>query len=1135
MADDIPVKVFVRARPFSEKEKLENARECLQIFVESNQISCNGRAFTFDGVLDPQTPQDTAYDVTSSFLLEHFFKGFNCTVLAYGQTGSGKTFTMGTEETTSSMASDRRGIIPRLVSAIFEQIRDSSQAASFKVYVSMLEIYDEKVHDLLSPAKEPLQVREQGGSVFVQGLSRSKVENLVETMAQLEKGGSLRSKGQTAMNAQSSRSHAIFTISLEKEAHGDDDTGFAAKLHLVDLAGSERLKKTQAEGTRKMEGIRINEGLLALGNVISALSESGANRHIPYRDSKITRLLQDSLGGNSYTVMIACVSPADSNAEETLSTLRYADRAKKIKNKPVVNIDAGQQKIMELKEKVAALERELAETRMGFAPCGVDSNISAFEIAQMKAILAEKDNLLKVAHEKTAEIIFQKTNLYNQLQHIEAERERLKSVLTQTVEILNTGEEVESKEIVHRINDIVTHELIEQEEKESSVSRGAQGDTDDEVMDETFSIKFVDKQTCLDKELDDVMQQIKDKEELLLKAVESQKNVDELMKQHRQEMTSLQQRIDALLAEKAKLEADLKKISVNNRLAEERRRKLLEMEKQLAQFRKQMNELKKLERQKQQSEEIQKRMQAEIAALKMAKVRMVKQQKEESEKYRQWKLKHDRELVQIKQKERKRDFEAAKEKRAHDQQMLVCKQKLEEARTVNKRLQAQVERSAVWSRGKQDNEKSYEQAKQFVEAELALIGSSYEAEQMCQSLKEQRRQLGRKKMNLLRKREFYVSPDEPLKKRRSTEEGPGLSHDDMEALRKIDEDLEKIENQQMLCSDELNKLQRGCGSIDVDSRTESRWKDVFTLAAARLHLKVLFDLAASERRTTIDLELEIKGLQSKKKALEEKVRDAKQEYEDRLKEMEEKRRRLAMEFEKQKAHAEMEFLNFVNMLSSSSKGVDSDAVEELKRLRVDIERMGEIRRSLENSKTTENHFQARKGLARSRSSSCMEGAVITTEEERRTRSSRHTIHRYGDVKNPIVEVEPGSDEDPSFMDKPHHRRNRRGRKPPTMKDLSPIPDLTQIQEPESAGDACNISPRSRRLSMMLHQPPLLDSSSQSSVKENVQNETFIVGDSSASSQENNDCCKMETDVPLAEHATLVSGLTPRVRPSLGPL
>ncbi|KJH40209.1 kinesin motor domain protein [Dictyocaulus viviparus] len=246
---------------------------------------------------------------------------------------------MGTEETTASMRSDMRGIIPRLVDAIFQEISEYDVDMKFKVSVSMLEIYDEKVHDLLTSFREPLQVREQGGSVFVQGLSKNYVQNLAETMAQLEKGGSQRSKGQTAMNAQ--------TIMIIWS-----DNGFTAKLHLVDLAGSERLKKTQAEGTRKMEGIRINEGLLALGNVISALSESGNIRHIPYRDSKITRLLQDSLGGNSYTVMIACVSPADSNAEETLSTLRYADRAKKIKNKPVVNIDPGQQIINDLKEKV---------------------------------------------------------------------------------------------------------------------------------------------------------------------------------------------------------------------------------------------------------------------------------------------------------------------------------------------------------------------------------------------------------------------------------------------------------------------------------------------------------------------------------------------------------------------------------------------------------------------------------------------------------------------------------------------------------------------------------------------------------------------------------------------------------------
>ncbi|VDK56930.1 unnamed protein product [Cylicostephanus goldi] len=167
---------------------------------------------------------------------------------------------MGTEETTNSMTRDTRGIIPRLVDALFRQICECGSNIKFQVFVSMLEIYDEKVHDLLCPSKEPLQVREQNGMVFVQGLSKSRVSNLVETMAQLEKGGVLRSKGGTAMNAQSSRSHAIFTITLEKSDISDEQSCFTAKLHLVDLAGSERLKKTQAEGTRMMEGIRINEG-----------------------------------------------------------------------------------------------------------------------------------------------------------------------------------------------------------------------------------------------------------------------------------------------------------------------------------------------------------------------------------------------------------------------------------------------------------------------------------------------------------------------------------------------------------------------------------------------------------------------------------------------------------------------------------------------------------------------------------------------------------------------------------------------------------------------------------------------------------------------------------------------------------
>uniref|UniRef100_A0A7I4YE15 Kinesin motor domain-containing protein n=1 Tax=Haemonchus contortus TaxID=6289 RepID=A0A7I4YE15_HAECO len=1076
MADDIPVKVFVRSRPFSDKEKLESARECLQIFVESNQITCNGKTFTFDGVLDPSTSQDSVYEVTTSFLLEQFFKGFNCTVLAYGQTGSGKTFTMGTEETTASIKSESRGIIPRLVEAIFHQINEGGLDMCFKVFVSMLEIYDEKVHDLLCSGREPLQVREHSGSVFVQGLSKSQERKIMV-----------------------SRQNYIWWTSLVPSGSRKPKLKERVKWKVYGLM--------KAYSRWEMSFLHYRNPL-AIG-----IFHTGIR--------KITRLLQDSLGGNSYTVMIACVSPADSNAEETLSTLRYADRAKKIKNKPVVNIDAGQQKIIELKEKVATLERELAEARMGFAPCG---EISSFEIEQLKSSLAEKDALLKYAHEKAAEVICQKSKLCNQLQHLEDDRERLKSLVTQTLEVLRDGENIEKSEMLARINEILSGALIEEEDQDPSLSKEAGGDFDEEAMDETFSMKFVDKQTNLDKELDDVMQQIKDKEELLQKAIESQKNVDDLMKQHKQEMASLQQRIDGLMAEKAKLEADLKKFSINNKLAEERRRKLVEMEKQLAQFKKQMNEMKRLEKQKQQSEEIQKRMQAEIAALKQAKVRMVKQQKEEAEKYRQWKLKHDRELIQVKQKERKRDFEAAREKRVHDQQMLVCKQKLEEAKNVNKRLLAQMERSAAFSREKADSEKTVDQAKRFIEAELSLIGSSYEAEQMCQSLKDQRRQLGRKKARLLLQRELYVSPDEPLKKRRSTEEGYDLSADDKEALMKIEEDLEKIDHQQMLCGDELNKLQRGCGSIDVDSRAESRWKDLSTLTTARAYLKALFDQAVNERRTTIDLEIQLKRLQNKIKDLESSAREKKKEHEDELGTLKEKHRKTLAEYEKQRAHAEMQYMNLVTLVSTS-KVIDSSAVDEMKQLRDDIDRMREIKQEPEKRKP---------GMGRSRSSSCMERmspVTLTTEEERRTRSSRHVLRdRFGNVKNPIKEVEPGSeDEDESLLDVTHHaRRKHRKRSTRIVTDLSPIPDLSRCQEPDKP-----VSPRSRRLSMMLHRAPSpLEDIPE---KENAMDQTFILEKPSTDSSDCKDSGRVSNSENPARRATLVSGLSHHMDVTLGPL
>ena len=288
-------------------------------------------------------------------MLNSLFKGYNATVLAYGQTGSGKTHTIGSRYLSLCAATgsaiggpssfneninsvqldinglDEVGVIPRVLNDLFLKIEDEKEKdkdAKFTVKVSFVEVYNEEIKDLfnLKPSinQEPLNIREENNTIKVVNLSEIQVNSAMTTIQLLEKGSSLRVVGGTAMNDQSSRSHAIFTITLE-QIRGENDL-IKSKFHLVDLAGSERQSKTKAEGIRLKEGININLGLLALRKVISVLGENNPTnkvKHVPYRDKKLTRLLQDSLGGNSHTLMIACVSPADSNMEESLNKLNY--------------------------------------------------------------------------------------------------------------------------------------------------------------------------------------------------------------------------------------------------------------------------------------------------------------------------------------------------------------------------------------------------------------------------------------------------------------------------------------------------------------------------------------------------------------------------------------------------------------------------------------------------------------------------------------------------------------------------------------------------------------------------------------------------------------------------------------------
>ncbi|KAI9225840.1 MAG: P-loop containing nucleoside triphosphate hydrolase protein, partial [Piptocephalis tieghemiana] len=304
------------------------------------------KPFTYDSTFGEDSTQEDVFGEVVTPLMNQFFDGYNATILAYGQTSSGKTYTMGTGDPNGNEAYEDLGIVPRAVETLFQRI--SSLKAQgiqdrFTVRVSYLEIYNEELRDLLveTDGRVPVQIREDPkGRIYWTGVQEVLVRSPEDVMNQLSQGSWRRQTGSTDMNAHSSRSHAIFSITLKQEKCGfvADGISTTAKFHFVDLAGSERLKRTNAVGDRAKEGISINAGLSALGNVISALGDpTKRGSHIPYRDSKLTRLLQDSLGGSSATWMIACVSPAMPNLAETLNTLKYANRARNIRNRMVKN------------------------------------------------------------------------------------------------------------------------------------------------------------------------------------------------------------------------------------------------------------------------------------------------------------------------------------------------------------------------------------------------------------------------------------------------------------------------------------------------------------------------------------------------------------------------------------------------------------------------------------------------------------------------------------------------------------------------------------------------------------------------------------------------------------------------------
>ncbi|XP_037543394.1 kinesin family member 4 [Nematolebias whitei] len=883
----IPVRVALRCRPLVPKEIDEGCQCCLTFVSGEPQVVVGTeKAFTYDYVFDPATEQEEVYNTAVSPLLRGLFKGYNATVLAYGQTGSGKTYSMGGTYTSAQENDSSVGVIPRVIRMIFEE-RQKRTDCEFTLTVSYLEIYNEEILDLLNRSKDKpaISIREDPKEgIKIVGLTETQVLSGPEMVSCLEIGNSVRTVGSTAMNAASSRSHAIFTITLEQRRESDKADSIVSKLHLVDLAGSERQKKTKAEGDRLKEGISINRGLLSLGNVISALGdESKKHTFVPYRDSKLTRLLQDSLGGNSHTLMIACVSPADSNMEETINTLRYADRARKIKNKPVVNIDPKTAEMKLLRQQVQELQVMLLHARGGVAPVlsGAESAESAAKLLERNRALEDENNKLS---RELSEAAGQTALMFEKIIVTEQVNEKLQSKLEQlghhaacTVDlqkVLQTLEDQELKEnveVLKNLQDLILELKDESAGISASINAMVAGEEASRSDDtnspaesqsdspENFTAHHALRQAQLSKELIELNKVLSLKEAYVKKMCE---NDSQLEPMHQKNAQALQSSVDSLQKEKEELILALqsaKKDTNQAKLSEQRRKRLQELEAQLVDMKRKLFDQSKLLKLKESSAQKVSKLMQEIQSMKTQRIQLMKQMRDDSEKFRQWKNKKDREVLQLKEKDRKRQYEMLKLERDFQKQANVLRRKTEEAAAANKRLKDALQKRSEVADKRNAQSRGTEGAaariKTWLLNEVEVMVSTEEARRHLNDLLEDRKVLAQEISRLKQQIEAGEKPASKIRRRTlliSELERPGALETP------LSKQLENLETEIGLRNAQIADLQQKVLVAEGEGRLKQRIDGITSIAEAKCALRILMAELKSSKTACSKLESELK-------------------------------------------------------------------------------------------------------------------------------------------------------------------------------------------------------------------------------------------------------------------------------------